>query len=485
MRIKALSLSITLISCLLQAAFAAEESSKEAEDISLTIYNQNFALVREQRSIKLKTGLNYLRVENVAANIDPTTVSFLSLTAPNAVTVREQNYQYDLIDPTMVLCKSVGKKLKFKQHLPGGQFKELEGILLNPPRAVVTDTEGNSSNVEHGLVLKSDDGIILNPEGQVELKELPPGLVGKPSLLWKLEADQAGDHKSEISYQTSGINWHCDYVAILNQSDDKCDLNSWVSLDNRSGKSYNNSSLKLMAGDVHKISPAVMKSEELCADAVGGAAAAAPQFQERSFAEYHLYSLKGKTTVADNETKQMSLFSTSTVPVQKLFIYEPSGSYSGGPEGDRAQQKVAVKIEMSNSEKNHMGIPMPKGKVRVYKKDQDGALQFVGEDQIDHTPKDEKIRLYIGDAFDLVGEHKQLNFNQISDRVQRCSYEISLRNHKKEEVVVTCVEHASGDWRILNSSLPYTKKDSHTFEFSVKVPADKEVKLNYEIETVY
>lgn len=479
--------SVAIQVCFISAAECQQEEIRSAspEDLSITVYNQNFGLVREQRNVELKAGVNFVRVEDVAARIDPTSVSFQSLTEPNSVVVREQNYQYDLIEPNTILSKSIGKNLKFKQYLQGGQTREWHGVLLSAPRSASSVAYGVVSGGQQGIVVKTADGVVLNPQGEIEVKELPEGLVGKPSLLWKLETTKPGLHKSEVSYQSEGLNWHCDYVAVLNDKDDHADLNSWVTIDNKSGASYKNASLKLLAGDVHKVTPqAPMAMDMAMAESAEGGAPA-PQFKEQSFAEYHLYSLQGKTTVADNETKQMSLFNSAQIPVKKLYIYEASGNYFYNQYAGAENQKVNVKVEINNSEQNHLGMPLPKGKVRVYKKDQDGALQFVGEDQIDHTAKDEKIRLYIGDAFDLVGEHKQTNFQQISRRVQRASYEISLRNHKKEDLTITAVEHAGGDWTILNSSHPYKKKDSTTFEFAVKVPANGETKITYELETRY
>jgi hypothetical protein len=461
-------------------AFSAESDAKDSHGINITIYNQNFGLVKDLRSVDLKEGVNFLRFEDVAAQIDPTSVSFQSLTAPNSVTVREQNYQYDLMDPTTILSKSVGKPVKFRQFL-NGQIREMSGILLNSPQATVSDTNGNVSIRTQGLVVKTPEGVILNPQGEVELAELPPGLVAKPSLLWKLEADKAGKHEAEIAYQTAGMNWKCDYVAVANSDDSKMDLTSWVTLDNKSGATYKNAALKLIAGDVHKVQPqqhfarggvAMMK------------AAAAPQFQEQSFAEYHMYTLQGKTDLNQNETKQMSLFNAANVPVKKSFVFEPAPNFywpmGGGGAGDPS--KVKIKLEIENTQPNGLGMALPKGKVRVYKKDQDGALQFIGEDLIDHTPRNEKVRLYIGDAFDLVGERTQMNVQQVSDRVRRETYQISLRNRKDKPVTMTAVEHSYGQWKILNSSIPYTKKDSRTFEFSVPVQPNGEVKIDYTIE---
>lgn len=454
-----------------------------SKNIALTVYNQNFGLVKDVRAVNLSKGINFLRFEDVAAAIDPTTVNFMSLTAPNTVVVREQNYQYDLLDPTSILAKSVGKEITFRNN-SGGIAKELRGILLNSPEVTIVDTNGNASVRHQGLVVKTDRAIVLTPAGEMELTELPEGLVAKPSLLWKLEASQGGKHDTEISYQTKGLSWRADYVAVSNEDDTKVDVTSWVTLDNKSGATYNNASLKLLAGDVNKVTEpsANYAREEMAMDAV--AEAPPPQFSEKSFAEYHLYTMAGKTDINDNETKQLSLFNASDVPSKKLYIYEPVQGVVpyGGWMPQRAPDKVNVKLEIVNSEKNNMGMALPKGKVRVYKKDHDGALQFIGEDLIDHTPSDEKFRLYIGDAFDLVGERKQTSYTRPSDREERSSYEISLRNHKDSKVTITAVEHSHGQWKIRESSHAYVKKDSTTFEFAVDVPARGEVKITYEIE---
>ncbi|PWU00531.1 MAG: hypothetical protein C5B53_03920 [Candidatus Melainabacteria bacterium] len=458
---------------------AAENvSASESKGVSLTIYNQNFGLVKDIREVKLNEGGNFLRFEDVAAKIDPTSVSFLSLTAPNSVTVREQNYQYDLLDPDSILSKSIGKNVKFTQFLPGRTVHELSGTLLNAPLSTVVQPNGVESTRYHGLVVKTANGVVLNPSGQVELAELPSGLISKPSLLWRLDCDKAGTHKSEITYQTGGMNWNCDYVAIINEDDTKTDLTSWVTLSNQSGASFKNAALKLIAGDVHRVQPQAYHM----AASEGAFAAKAPQFQEQSFAEYHLYSLKEKTDVNNNETKQLSLFNAADVPTKKRFVFEPTQGVYVPYSGYLDRDKVHVKLEFDNNEENHLGMPWPKGKVRVYKRDKDAALQFIGEDEIDHTPRDEKVRLYIGDAFDVVGERKQTNMRQINDHVRRESYEISLRNHKDSAITVTAVEHTYGPWKIVSSDLPYVKKDSRTFEFSANIPAKGQQTIAYEIE---
>ncbi len=467
------------------AALAKTIDASSSQGIALTIYNQDFGLVKDVRNLSLNKGINFLRFEDVAAAIDPTTVNFMSLTAPNSVVVREQNYQYDVMDPETVLSKSVGKDITFRQYLDG-RVNEVRGTLLNSPKVTIVDTNGNAQERRQGLVIKTDRGVILSPSGEMELAKLPPGLVSKPSLLWKLEADKTGEHKTEISYQTKGLNWRADYVAIANEDDTLTDLASWVTLDNKSGATYANSSLKLIAGDVHKVQDNQPRPESRMM-AMDAAAPMENQFSEKSFAEYHMYSLAGVTDVNDNETKQLSLFNAAGVPTRKLFIYDPTQqpNYYGGWAPQVNPGKVNVKIEVENSAKNNLGMALPKGKVRVYKKDHDGALQFVGEDLIDHTPRDEKVRLYIGDAFDVVGERKQLTQEQPNNHLTRESYEISLRNHKDKKVTVTAVEHSYGDWKIKTNSHKFTKKDAHTFEFEVEVPARGEVTITYEIETRY
>ncbi|MBK9206278.1 MAG: hypothetical protein IPL73_28470 [Candidatus Obscuribacter sp.] len=472
--------SLCLMAC--QPASAIEVS--ESKDVSITVYNQNFGLVRDNRQVTLANGINYLRFDGIASGIDPTTVSFISLTAPDAVAVKEQNYQFDLMDLNTILSRSIGKTVKFTQTFGAGAVKEITGTLLSSPAVNVSDSNGNVSQRSQAIVVKTGSGIVVGPQGVLEIGELPQGLIAKPSLLWKLACDKAGVHNTEIRYQTQGLNGKCDYVAVANADDTSLDLTSWVTLDNKSGATYKDAALKLMAGDVHKVQPMRHQSMYLKGSMMAMGRAAAPQFSEQSFAEYHLYTLAGKTDLRDKETKQMTLFNASGVPVKKLYIYEPQAQQVYyRPTG--AGGKINVKLEVANTKVNNLGMPMPKGKVRVYKKDNDGALQFIGEDLIDHTPKDEKVRVYIGDAFDLVGEQKQTNNQQLNQHQRRESWEISLRNHKESAATITYVGHAYGDWKIQNNSQEFTKKDSHTFEFAVKVPANSESKVTYDVEYRY
>jgi hypothetical protein len=366
-----------------------------------------------------------------------------------------------------------------------GTTREFTGVLLNSPRAVAADPLGVPSPRYSGLVVRTATGVILNPVGQIEISQLPPGLISKPTLVWKLETTKPGVHRTEVAYQTAGLGWKSDYVAILNKDDDRLDLTSWVTLDNKSGAIYTDAALKLIAGHVHRVifppaPPSISGINRFGFDLLYGDSAISKPFKESSFAEYHLYTMQAKTTIRDKETKQLSLFAADNVPARKIFVYEPVAR-----KVNIRGKKVNVKIEVDNSEKDNLGMPMPAGKVRVYKKDADGALQFIGEDNIDHTPRDEKVRLYIGDAFDLVGERRVMRNENISDHARRETIEVSLRNHKDTEVTIVVVEHPYGDWTVMSNNFPFHKKDSSTLEFPIKVPANGEVTLNFAVQYKY
>jgi len=438
-----------------------------SRELELTVYNQNFGLVKDVRVMELKKGESIVKVSDIPALIQPETVHFKSLTAPEAVVIKEQNYEYDLINPQKLLSKYIGKQIRIRQFLDGKE-KLIEGTLLS---------------TTEGTVVQTKDGIVLNPSGQVELPSLPEGLISKPELVWDIICDKEGKHTVELSYITQGLNWKADYVAVINQTDDKADFNGWVTLTNNSGATYENAKLKLIAGEVRRITPPPLYKEEAPRMAPMVAGMGGVGFTETPFFEYHLYTLRYPTTLKENETKQISFIEAPHIKVKKIYLFEmpayqtymwisPSPGYSN-------EDKIQVKIEIENRKENNLGIPLPKGIVRVYKADQDGSLQFVGEDQIDHTPKDEKFRLYLGDAFDLKGERKRVDYEQISEGVFEYEMEISLRNHKEEDVEIIDVEKLPGDWEILKSSHPYEKKDFQTIEFRVKVPANGEVKINY------
>lgn len=459
-----LLLVYVLLFCVTCLCFAQEEG------VDLTIYNQNFALVRDRRSLNLEEGINQIRFSDVASLIEPTSVHFKSLTAPLGCVIQEQNYEYDLVNATKLLSKYIDKKVKILTE--GGSVYEGTLMSYDNDNIVISNAQDKSLNM-----ISRQENIKT-----IEFGSLPEGLITKPTLMWQIANDKAGQHLTEVSYLTKGINWLCDYVVVIDQNDKNFDLSGWVTIDNRSGTTYRDAGLKLIAGEVHRAEEERRRTKELMFEEK---AAGAPQFEEKAFFEYHMYTLQRRTTLKDNQTKQITLLSASNVPVDKLFIYDPAldyGWYYYTESEATKEQKVKVKIEVINSEKNNLGMPLPKGKVKVYKMDTDGKLEFIGEDQIDHTPKDEKIRLYLGDAFDVVGERKRMDFKTYG-RTADETIEILLRNHKKEDIEIIVVEHL---WRYLNWDITekthdFTKKDAQTIEFRIPVPKDSETKLKYTV----
>ncbi len=477
------TLAVAILTTLAAAsAVTAAPNVSGPKSVQLTVYNQNFALVKDARTITLTKGTNSIEVSDVAARIDPTSVLFKSLTAPNSVQILEQNYQYDLISPENILNKSVGQRVIFTEFDNTGQPHTQSGVLLNPPK-------------NGGVVIRTDDGrLVLNPAGQVSLEKMPEGLHPTPTLNWLLASDREGAQDAEVSYITEGIGWRADYVALVNRKDTALDLSGWVTLNNESGATYKDAKLTLMAGDVRRVQEDRREkyfAGRMAVDAVP----AAPQFEEKSFFEYHMYTMERPTTISQNETKQLSLLNASNAPVKKDMIYDGRQEWwrswwypgrTGDPGGgyDTSNyHKVNVVLEVKNSEENHMGMPLPKGKIRVYKLDDDGNQQFIGEDMVDHTPRDEKIRLYIGDAFDVVGDYRRTDYKVLSKSAIEESFEVKIRNHKDTPVTVNVVDHVWSDWKVTKSSHKFEKKDAHTIQFPVTVPKDGEEVITYTIRT--
>ncbi len=445
----------------------------EEQKVELTVYNQNFALVKDRRDIELEKGLNQVRFSDVAALIDPTSVHFRSLTDPEGTVVLEQNYEYDLVGTQKLLQKYVDHQIR----LVTDDGTAYEGKLLSGTEDVILQAEDGTISV-----------IKLESIKEISFPELPEGLVTRPTLAWLVEAAKEGTHKVEVSYLTDGVNWHADYVLLLAQDDKSVDLNGWVTLDNRSGATYEDAGLKLVAGEVHRVpkaQPQVVRKE------MEVTAAAPPQVEERPFFEYHVYEVKRPVTVKDNQTKQIEFVAASGVAAEKFYVYDGLRGFRVTyyspivtPEyGPPTSKDVMVMLEIQNSEEAGLGVPLPAGKVRVYKEDADGGVEFVGEDSIDHTPKDERVRLYLGNAFDLVGERIRTDFKRIGDKAIEESFEITVRNHKAEDVEVRVVEHLYrwSEWKIVEASHDYRELDASTIEFRVKVPADGETKVTYTV----
>ncbi len=445
------------ITCVALALLVGLLSAAESQ-VAVTIYNDNLALVREVRSLTFEKGVQSFQFVDVAAKMDPTSVHFKSLSPANEISILEQNFEYDLVGTNRLLQKYIDLPIEVQIH----EGETMSGTLL--------------SSSGGDVVMQTDDGRICAIKAanleSIVFPSLPNGLMTRPTLVWLLNAPKTGAQDCEISYLTSGINWHAEYVAVVNDNDTKLDLAGWVSIDNNSGASYNKAKLKLVAGDIHRAPSPPQRAYKMMAMA---AEVDAAQFEEKSFFEYHLYTLQRPATIKDRQIKQVSLFSPQTTKVIKVYSYD----------GERNEKKVSVTLEFKNSAANGLGMPLPRGKVRVYKNDADGAQEFIGEDAIDHTPKDETIRLTMGNAFDIVGERIVTDVKKISKRSRQQTVEITLRNHKKEKVAVKVIEHLYGDWQFIGQTPPVVKKTADRVEFSVEVPADGETTFKYTVLLTY
>jgi hypothetical protein len=436
--------------------------------VALTIYNSNLGLVKDLREIDLAEGENELRFMDVAAQIMPTTVHIKSLANTPGLSVLEQNYEYDLLSPEKLMEKYVGKEVKL---LDKNYFTGQEEVVT----ATLLATTGSP-------IYQVGNEIHIGVPGRVILPQLPENLIATPTLVWLLRSSKGGKQKIETSYLTNQITWQADYVTVLNADDTKADLSGWVSIDNKSGTTYKNATLKLVAGDVHRVEPKVVYRQAMALAAA--AAPAPPQFKEEGFFEYHLYTLDRPATVKDNQTKQMTLLTAADIPVTKRLILRGQEGYfynPYSPDDELPADKVSVYLEIENTQKNNLGMPLPKGTVRVYKADKEGSLQFIGEDQIDHTAKDETVRVKMGEAFDVVGKRKQTDYKRIARTVSEMNWEITLRNHKPEAVIVRINEPVPGDWEVLSASAQYEKAGAHILRFDVPVPKDGEVKVTYRV----
>lgn len=436
---------------------AAGSAMAADRELRLTVYNSDLALVSDSRTIQVQAGRSTVELADVPAQIDPTSVHLKPLSSP--LVVLEQNFQYDLASPDRILQRFLDQPVD--AALKAGDLKS--GALLS--------FDGGT------LVLRRPDGgvSIVSREqvSDLRLPKLPDGLRTRPTLVWLLQAEKGGAAPVELSYLTGGLSWHAEYVAVTDEKDTRMDLSAWVSLENSSGATYPDARLQLIAGDVQRVQPPppMMKGRGGREMMMQMAVAPSDGFAEETFFEYHLYTLDRSTTVADRETKQVSLFPTASTPVKK--VYEFNGQVDA--------KKVRIILEAENKKELGMGMPLPAGKVRVYKKDSRGDLQFVGEDQIDHTPKNEKLRLGVGKAFDIAAERIDVAQERVTDRVTDRKVQVKLRNRKTEAIEVVVQESVWGDWDILDASLPFARKDARTAEFRVAVPADTEAILTFTV----
>ncbi len=459
------SLTVLLISSGLSAGeMVSESTSDDQVAIEVTVYNNNLGLVKDIREIKLPVGEGELRFMDVASHIMPVTVHVKSLNQSEGFTVLEQNYEYDLMNANKLLDKYVGKKIKI---IDWNKFQDrkdvIEAILL-------------SNN--QGQIYKIGEEIYLGHPGIKVLPEIPENLIAKPTLTWLYENRSKKAHNLEVSYLTNNITWKADYVVVLNKDDTSSDISGWVTLDNKSGAAYKNAGLKLVAGEIHRVEERIKGRLY----ALGVKEARAPQFEEKAFFEYHIYDLQRKTTIKDKQTKQVSLLEAVGVGTQKeLIVYGIRSYFTRRYRERNPKQPVNVYIKFKNSKDNNLGMPLPAGIMRLYKQDDDASLQFIGEDRIEHAPKDEEVRLKVGEAFDIAAERIQTDYRQITTRLHESEWEITLRNHKEENVTVGIVEPLFGSWKVISNSHPYKKVDAFTIRFDVRVPKDKEVKVKYRV----
>ncbi|MGH8736775.1 MAG: DUF4139 domain-containing protein [Burkholderiales bacterium] len=444
-----------------------------------------YAVVRHLRDLELVLGQNTVRFSDVAALIDPTTVAFESLTDPNGTRVLEQNFQFDLVNPQKLLEKYIDRTISVDQ-VRGSGVETFRGTLLS--------TAG-------GYVLRREDGSVqlLSTSAGVRLPELPGGLITRPTLVWDIVAARGGKQKTRVSYQTGGITWWADYNLAYSEGANanacKLDVGAWVSILNRSGAGYDDAKLKLVAGDVHRAAPPGYAAGALGVpmmarqDMVRG-------FEEKAFFEYHLYTLGRPTTLPDRSTKQIELFPVARgVPCEKKLVYYGLApgwrGFGPNPITDRnvgvpSTRKIDVYLAFQNSKRNNMGMPLPAGRVRVSKLDDaDGTLEFIGEDTIDHTPRDERVLIKLGSAFDVVGERRQLAFTvDSSRRTMSEQIEVRLRNHKDQPVTVDVKENLYRwvNWKISRTTDAYRKEDARTVVFPLRVAAGGEQVLRYTVE---
>jgi len=470
--------TVRLIVAMVLAGWIAEaraqttvtSTEQDQKELAVTVYNSNVALVRDVRRVRLPDGAIDLRYMDIAAQVNPATVHIVSLTAPKDLNVLEQDYEYDLLSPQKLLQKYVGKELTLIRVIT-----ENNSTREVPVKAVLlADNEGPVWKVGNEIITGMGADRYVFPD-------LPENLYSKPTLVWLLDNRKAGEQTVEASYLTNQVNWNADFVLTVHPDQKFADLNGWVTVVNQSGTSFRNAQLQLVAGELNRVeqSRGVLMREM----AMKSAVPAAPQFAQEAISEYHLYTLERHTNIQNNETKQISLLAAAGAAVEKVFEVDGQQYYYQNPQspGQPTKEPVKVLIKFKNVEANSLGIPLPAGTVRVYQGDSKGRVQFIGEDRIDHTPKDETVSLHIGNAFDVVAERKQTDFQRLGSRSVEVEYEISLRNHKPDPITVFVNEPIGGDWTMLNSTFKFEKTAAFAARFTVPVAANSEAQLKYRV----
>jgi hypothetical protein len=458
------------------AAVPAQDVStlEDQTELALTVYNSDLALVRDVRTLQLPRGVSDLRFMDVAATVNPATVHFRSLTEPARLAVLEQNYEYDLLEPEKLLKKYVGRDVTLvRTRQEGGSAREeaVTARLLSYNNAPVWQINGEIVTGYHA--------------DHIRFPELPGNLFARPTLIWSLNNEGGSRHRVEASYLATKLSWNADYVLTVTRDDKSADLDGWVTINNGSGTAFKNASLQLVAGELNRVRQMFDRIE---GDLAPRAAAVAEQkMSQEAFSDYHLYTLERKTTVNNNQTKQVSMLGASAFPVAKRYVVNGQAFYFRNAQHPGAPIKDVVQVfyQFKNESKSGLGLPMPAGTVRVYQSDSKGGVQFVGEDHIDHTPKDETLKLKIGNAFDVVAERKQVDFQKIATNVYEVEYKVVVWNHKTTPISVEINEPIGGTWRIVRSTHDATKTDAWAAQFNVPVAVDGTATLNYRVRVTY
>jgi len=480
--------------------FCCSLFGQQASQPSLTIYNQDFAVVRQDVPLDLKSGTNQVNESEITMHVEPDSVILRDPTGKHSLQVLEQNYRADPISEGMLLNLYEGKTIEFET----GPGQIVKGKIIRSgyaPHSYFAMNRYGQAYYQSQMTAASEQPIIeVNGQLRFSLPGTPhfPSLADdtilKPRLEWMLSTDKAGKFPAELSYVTGGMSWQADYNIVAPEKGDVVDIVGWVTIDNQTGRTFENARIKLMAGDVSKIQPGETRAYAMKA-AMAMDAAAPAAVSEKAFDEYHLYTLQRSTTLRDRETKQVEFIHASGVAAKQIYVYEGAkidpNRYGGWnwenirndhSYGTESNPKIWVMREFVNSEANHLGMPLPKGRVRFYRHNDDGQVEFTGENMIDHTPKDETVRIYTGNAFDIVGERKRTNYTVESGRSTATeTFEIRVRNHKKEQVELRVVEHLyrGKNWEITSKSDEFKKKDSQTIEFPVTIAPNGEKVITY------
>jgi hypothetical protein len=455
---------------------AHETTMNDQTDLAVTVYNSNVALVRDTRDVALPSGDFQLRFMDIASTVMPATVHFRSVADPEKLSVLEQNYEYDLLDANKVLDKYVGREvtiLRAVQKNGSTEWEETKATLL--------------ANNNGAPVWKIGNDIVTGMStGSYRFTSLPDNLYSRPTLVWLLNNTGARRQKIEASYLANNVSWSADYVMTVTRDETNADLDGWVTMANNSGAAFKNAKLQLVAGELNRVYPKAAVGG-LMARSMDMAPATSAPMQQESFSEYHLYTLNRRTSIFDKETKQISLLNASRFPVEKHFIVNGQSYYYRNAMSPGAASKDAVLVyyKFKNDEKSGLGMPLPAGTVRVYQADSHGGILFIGEDGIGHTPKDEPVNIHIGNAFDIVAEHKQTDYKKIDNHTYEMEYEITLRNHKETPVTIDVNEPIGGDWEMLNSTFPAKKTAAFAAQFNVPVPKNGTSVLKYRVRVRY